>query len=59
MAKKVSELEARPTDRGLVLTLGDVLFDFGKATLKTGGLQTVNQLGDFLNEYPGRQVLIE
>lgn len=59
LAKKVSELEARPTDRGLVLTLGDVLFDFGQATLKTGGMQTVNQLGDFLKEYPERHILIE
>lgn len=59
LAKKVSELEARPTDRGLVLTLGDVLFDFGKATLKTGGMQTVNKLGEFLNEYPERNILIE
>jgi outer membrane protein OmpA-like peptidoglycan-associated protein len=59
LAKKVSELEARPTDRGLVLTLGDVLFDFGQATLKTGGMQTVNQLGDFLNEYPERHIMIE
>lgn len=59
LAKKVSELEARPTDRGLVLTLGDVLFDFGQATLKPGGMQTVNQLGDFLNEYPARHILIE
>ena len=59
LAKKVSELEARPTDRGLVLTLGDVLFDFGQATLKPGGMQTVNQLGDFLNEYPERHILIE
>ncbi|MFN2372759.1 MAG: OmpA family protein [Cyclonatronaceae bacterium] len=59
LAKKVSELEARPTDRGLVLTLGDVLFDFGQATLKSGGMQTVNQLGDFLNEYPERHILIE
>jgi outer membrane protein OmpA-like peptidoglycan-associated protein len=59
LAKKVSELEARPTDRGLVLTLGDVLFDFGQASLKPGGMQTVNQLGDFLNEYPERHILIE
>jgi len=59
LAKKVSELEARPTDRGLVLTLGDVLFDFGQATLKTGGMKTVNQLGDFLNEYTERHILIE
>lgn len=59
LAKKVSELEARPTDRGLVLTLGDVLFDFGEATLKSGGMKTVNQLGEFLNEYPDRNILIE
>ena len=59
LARKVSELEARPTDRGLVLTLGDVLFDFGQSTLKTGGMQTVNQLGEFLNEYPERHILIE
>ena len=59
LAQKVSELEARPTDRGLVLTLGDVLFDFGEATLKPGGMKTVNQLGDFLNEYPERNILIE
>ena len=59
LEKKVRELQARPTDRGLVLTLGDVLFDLEKSTLKTGGKQTVNQLADFLNEYPERNVLIE
>ncbi len=59
LAKRVGELEARPTDRGLVLTLGDVLFDFGQATLKTGGTQTVNKLGEFLEEYPDRHILIE
>lgn len=59
LEKKVRELQARPTDRGLVLTLGDVLFDLGKSTLKSGGMKTVNQLADFLNEYPERNVLIE
>ncbi len=59
LAKQVSELQARPTDRGLILTLGDVLFDFGEATLKTGGMQTVNKLAEFLNEYPERNILIE
>jgi outer membrane protein OmpA-like peptidoglycan-associated protein len=59
LAKKVSELEARPTDRGLVLTLGDVLFDFGQATLRSGGMQSVDQLASFLREYPERNILIE
>tara|TARA_R100000908_G_scaffold65120_1_gene51980 strand:- start:8211 stop:9116 length:906 start_codon:yes stop_codon:yes gene_type:complete len=59
LAKKVRELEARPTDRGLVLTLGDVLFDFGQATLKTGSMQSTDQLAKFLKEYPERNILIE
>lgn len=59
LAEKVGELEARPTERGLVLTLGDVLFDFGESNLKSGGMDTVNKLGRFLNEYPERRILIE
>lgn len=59
LAEKISELEARPTDRGLILTLGDVLFDFGESSLRSGGMDTVNKLGEFLNEYPDRSILIE
>lgn len=59
LANRVSELEAAQTERGLVLTLGDVLFDVGKAELKTGGLRAVDELARFLGEYPQRVVLIE
>lgn len=59
LANRVNELEARQTERGLVLTLGDVLFDFDKATLRSGGLRTVRELAGFLENYPERNVLIE
>jgi outer membrane protein OmpA-like peptidoglycan-associated protein len=59
LARRVNELEAERTERGLVLTLGDVLFDFNETTLKPGGLRAVNELAEFMKEYPERNVLIE
>lgn len=59
LARRVNELEAARTERGLVLTLGDVLFDFDEATLKPGGMRAVNELASFMQEYPERKVLIE
>ncbi len=59
LAAQVNELEAELTKRGLVLTLGDVLFDTGQATLKPGAARTTAALVTFLNENPGRNVLIE
>ena len=59
LAQRVNELEAQRTERGLVLTLGDVLFAFDKADLKSGGIQAVEKLSMFLQEYPERNVMIE
>jgi outer membrane protein OmpA-like peptidoglycan-associated protein len=53
------ELQARPTDRGMVVTLGDVLFDSGRAELRSGGMRVVDRLADFMREYPQRRVSIE
>ena len=59
LAERVNKLEAERTERGLVLTLGDVLFDFDKATLKSGGERAVEKLAQFMKEYPNRNVMIE
>ena len=59
LAEQVNELEAELTRRGLVLTLGDVLFDTGQATLKPGAERTIGALVTFLNENPERSVLVE
>ncbi len=59
LARIVDEMEAQQTKRGLVLTLGNVLFDFGEATLKPGGIRAVEKLVDFLRDYPERRVMVE
>jgi outer membrane protein OmpA-like peptidoglycan-associated protein len=53
------DLQARPTDRGMVVTLGDLLFDTGRAQLNPGGLRAVDHLVAFMNAYPQRRVSIE
>ena len=50
---------ARATDRGLVLTLGDVLFETGRADLRAGSVADLDQLARFLAKYPDRTVTIE
>lgn len=50
---------AKQTDRGMVLTLGDVLFDTGRATLKAGAMRTIDEVATFLAAHPERKVLIE
>ena len=52
-------MNAKKTDRGYVITIGDVLFDTDKSQLKSGGLQNVANLAAYLKEVPGRRVLIE
>ena len=59
MQKQLDELNAKATDRGMVLTLGDVLFASGRAELKEGANSNLNKLVDFLNHYPDRTVMIE
>ena len=59
LQRQIDVLQAKPTDRGLIVTLGDVLFDTGKASLKAGATSNLNKLVAFLNEYSDRTVLIE
>jgi len=56
---QLRDLQAKQTDRGLVLTLGDVLFDSGQATLKPGAQSTIDRLAAFLQQSPDRSVAIE
>ena len=56
---QLSELNARATDRGFVVTLGDVLFATGGSTLRGGTPGNLNKLAAFLAKYPDRTVVIE
>lgn len=56
---ELEELQAKQTDRGLVVTLGDLLFDVDGAELKPGGLAEVQRVAEALIDQPERQVMIE
>jgi outer membrane protein OmpA-like peptidoglycan-associated protein len=59
LAVALADLQASKTDRGLVVTLGDVLFASGRADLKSGSRQTTDKLAAFLRAYPKRNVQID
>ena len=59
LQRQLEILQAKPTDRGLVLTLGDTLFATGKSELKSGATANLDRLSAFLNQYPDRTASIE
>jgi outer membrane protein OmpA-like peptidoglycan-associated protein len=59
LQRQIDLLQARPTDRGLILTLGDVLFVSGRSELRAGASDHLNKLASFLNRYPERSAVIE
>jgi len=59
VAQELQDMKAAQTKRGIVLTLGDVLFDTGRAELKSGAERSIDQLASFLSEHPERRVQVE
>jgi len=59
LQRQIDALQAKATDRGLVLTLGDVLFTSGRADLKVGATSNLDRLVTFLSQYPSRNIEIE
>jgi outer membrane protein OmpA-like peptidoglycan-associated protein len=57
--QQLADLKAQQTERGTVLTLGDVLFDTGQATLKPGADLSLNRLAAYLKAHPQTRILIE
>jgi outer membrane protein OmpA-like peptidoglycan-associated protein len=57
---KKQNLEARETERGVVVNLPDVLFEFGKANLAGGARAKVQDIAGVLNnQAQGRRVSVE
>jgi outer membrane protein OmpA-like peptidoglycan-associated protein len=59
LQRQIEAMNAKATDRGLVLTLGDVLFATGRAELREGAVRNLDQLAAFLRQYPERTAIIE
>jgi outer membrane protein OmpA-like peptidoglycan-associated protein len=56
---QLKDLNAKQTDRGLVVTLGDVLFDTGQAQILASGSGNITKLAEFFKRNPDRTGLIE
>lgn len=56
---QLKAMDGRRTERGIVVTLGDLLFDSGQARLHTDGQRSVDRLADFLRRNPSRMAVIE
>lgn len=57
--QQLQQLQAKQTDRGMVMTLGDVLFDTGKDTLKPGAELNIDRLSKYLQGSPGTKIIVE
>lgn len=59
LEQELQALNARRTERGLVVTLGDVLFDTGASQLQADGGRGLQSLADFMRRHPQVQASIE
>lgn len=59
LESELTELKAKQTDRGLVITLGDVLFEFNKADLKDGAARNLAPLVKALKSDVEQAVIVE
>jgi outer membrane protein OmpA-like peptidoglycan-associated protein len=59
LMRELSELKGKQTERGIVLTIGDVLFETGKANLSTQANVSIAKLAQFLLNHPTRNLSIE
>jgi outer membrane protein OmpA-like peptidoglycan-associated protein len=59
LARQIALLQAEATERGIVLTLGDVLFATGSDQLKPGATGNLDRLVSFMAMYGDRSATIE
>uniref|UniRef100_UPI0037523702 OmpA family protein n=1 Tax=Undibacterium sp. TaxID=1914977 RepID=UPI0037523702 len=56
---QLADLAAKKTERGIVITFGDVLFDTNQSRLSPEGMRIAQKLADVLQQNPQRMVLAE
>lgn len=59
LKRRLAALKPRQTSRGIVLTLGNVLFALNSAQLNSGAQHSLNGLADFLRKHPHNRVRVE
>jgi outer membrane protein OmpA-like peptidoglycan-associated protein len=56
---QLADLAAKKTERGMIITFGDLLFGTDLARLNADGLRTAQKLANVLEQNPQRNVLVE
>jgi outer membrane protein OmpA-like peptidoglycan-associated protein len=59
LQQEIIDMKGKISERGIVLTMGDVLFAPGSAGLSSKAGNEISKLAVFLKKYPNRNVLIE
>ena len=59
MRAQLTELQTKQTERGLVVTLGDVLFEVDRAAIKPGATRALDQLAAALHSDANASITIE
>lgn len=59
LEEELGNVKSRQTERGLVLTLSNIVFDVDKAELNPGASLTLDKIAAFLNDYENRNISIE
>jgi outer membrane protein OmpA-like peptidoglycan-associated protein len=56
---ELAALKARKTDRGVIIPVEDVLFEFGRAELRPEARSHLARIAALLRDYPERDLLVE
>jgi outer membrane protein OmpA-like peptidoglycan-associated protein len=59
LSQQLSDLEARQTERGLVITLNNILFDSNQAELKPGADNSLDRIARVLQDHPEHSLMVE
>ena len=59
LKQQMADMQAQQTERGMVLTLGDVLFEVNEAQLAPEAARNIDKIAAFLNKYPERTAIVE
>lgn len=59
LGNELKELKAQQTERGMMVSLGDVLFGFDRSDLTVAGQRDIEKLSQYLVRNPDRFVMVE
>ncbi len=59
LRRQLESLAARETADGMVMTLGDFVFDSGSANIKQAAIDNFHKILEFIDGYPDRSIRIE